>query len=139
MNRCTVAAVLFAALIVGCFGNLLAVNRMVEDVMTPLDHAITMAERKELDAASRFTEQAHDRYVLHEGYLSAVCSEKLLDEVRLCFARAQASARTADEAQLLPELCALKQAMADLLRTERCDAKNLLRKKPRRIVAFNGV
>ncbi len=126
MNRCAAAAILFAALIVGCFGNLLAVSRMVDDIMMPLDRAIAMAEEKDLDAARRLTEQAHDRYVSHEGYFSAVCSEKLLDEVRLCFARAQASAQAADAVQLLPELRALKQAIDDLLRTERFNAKNIL-------------
>ena len=55
----------------------------------------------------------------------AVIGEKLLDEVRLGFARTQAGVQAGDCTQLALELAGLRQAVDDLLRAEAIGLKNI--------------
>ncbi len=125
MNRFWASVALLAAVLAVSCGNLFAISGTVDELSAALLQAQRAAEQAQLPAARQLIAQAQDTYEQREGYLSAVVSEKLLDAVRLGFARAQAGAQTGDCAQLPLELAELRQAVEELLRVEAVGLKNI--------------
>lgn len=125
MRRLCTAAVLFSCLIIGCLCNLWFVSHTISDLSAPLELAAQAARDGDMQRAGQLTAQAQRGYRQREGYLSAVISEKLLDEVRLGFARTVEGAGAGDDAQFIVELAGLRQAVDDLLRSERINQKNI--------------
>lgn len=125
MKRFWTAIVLLVCVLAGGLYNLYAVSRTVNHLSATFTQAEYAAQSDDLTAAGQLTAQAQSDYKRCEPYLSAVISEKLLDEVRLGFARTAAGAQTGDSAQFLLELAGLRQAVDDLLRSEVIDLKNI--------------
>lgn len=125
MKRLWTALLLLACIVAGGIYNLRAVSRTVDSIVTPLEQATVAAQADDLSSAGQLTAQAQQIYQRKERYLSAVLSEKLLDEVRLGFARATEGARAGDSVQLTTELAGLRQAVADLLRAESIGCGNI--------------
>ena len=125
MKRLWTALLLLACIVAGGIYNLRAVSRTVDSIVTPLEQATAAAQSNDLTSAGQLTAQAQQTYLDKEHYLSAVLSEKLLDEVRLSFARATEGARAGDSVQLATELAGLRQAVADLLRAESIGCGNI--------------
>ncbi len=125
MKRFWTAVALLFTVIAGGWYNLFTVSDTVGDISVALTQAQQAAQQNQLSTAAQFTTQAQHKYEQHEVYFSAVISEKLLDEVRLGFARTQAGVQTGDCAQLMLELAGLRQAVDDLLRSEVIGLKNI--------------
>lgn len=125
MKRFWVAITLLFLVAAGGLYNLLVVSRTVGDISDALTQAQQAAQQEQLSDAAYFITKAQNDYQRHETYLSAVISEKLLDQVRLGFARAQAGIQTGDCTQLAFELAGLWQAVDDLLRSEAIGPKNI--------------
>ncbi|MDO5784827.1 MAG: DUF4363 family protein [Eubacteriales bacterium] len=118
MKRLWTALVLLACIVAGGAYNLYTVSHTVDSIVIPLEQATAAAQADDLTSAGRLTQQAQQAYLEQENYLSAVLSEKLLDEVRLGFARATEGVRAGDNVQLAMELAGLRQAVEDLMRAE---------------------
>lgn len=125
MKRLWTALVLLILVIAGGAYNLRAVSRTVDSIVIPLEQATAAAQANDLMSAGRLTAQAQQAYLEREDYLSAVLSEKLLDEVRLGFARAVEGVRAGDNVQLAMELAGLRQAAEDLMRAESIGCGNI--------------
>lgn len=118
MKRLWTALILLILVMVGGVYNLYAVSHTVDSITVPLEQATAAAQMDDLTSAGHLTAQAQQIYQSQENYLSAILSEKLLDEVRLGFARATEGVRAGDNIQLAMELAGLRQAVEDLLRAE---------------------
>ena len=125
MKRFWAAVVLLVSVAAGGLYNLSSVSSTVHDISATLTQAQNAAQQEQLSTAAQLTAQAHDDYQQHDAYLSAVIGEKLLDEVRLGFARTQAGVQAGDCTQLALELAGLRQAVDDLLRAEAIGLKNI--------------
>lgn len=125
MKRLWTALVLLVLVIAGGAYNLRAVSHTVDSIVIPLEQATAAAQANDLTSAGRLTAQAQQAYLEQEDYLSAVLSEKLLDEVRLGFARAVEGVRAGDNVQLAMELAGLRQAAEDLMRAESIGCGNI--------------
>lgn len=125
MKRFWAAVVLLFTVATGGLYNLFAVSDTVSGISAALAQAQDAAQEEQLSTAAQLTVQAQHEYQQHETYLSAVISEKLLDEVRLGFARTQAGVQAGDCTQLALELAGLQQAVDDLLRSEAIGMKNI--------------
>lgn len=125
MKRLWTAIVFIIIVSLGGLYNLYVVSHTVNDIAVPLEQAAIAAQQNDLQSAGRLTAQAHQYYLNKEGYLSAVVSEKLLDEVRLGFARTSEGVKAGDNAQLIVELAGLRQAVDDLLRAESIGMGNI--------------
>lgn len=125
MRRFWTAVILFFCVVIGCIGNLWFVSNTVSNLSASLEQAAEAARSGDIASADRLTVTARQDYQRHEGYLSAVISEKLLDEVRLNFARTVEGAAAGDNAQFIVELAGLQQAVDDLLRSEVVNLKNI--------------
>lgn len=125
MKRLWTALVLLVLVVAGGAYNLRAVSRTVDSIVIPLEQATAAAQADDLTSAGRLTAQAQQAYLEQEDYLSAVLSEKLLDEVRLGFARAVEGVRAGDNVQLAMELAGLRQAAEDLMRAESIGCGNI--------------
>lgn len=125
MKRLWTALVLLILVIAGGAYNLRAVSRTVDSIVIPLEQATAAAQANDLVSAGQLTAQAQQAYLEREDYLSAVLSEKLLDEVRLGFARAVEGVRAGDNVQLAMELAGLRQAAEDLMRAESIGCGNI--------------
>lgn len=124
MKRFYAAIILLAAVALGGLFNLYMISDTVDSLNSTLSQAQELSQ-KNLSAAIALTEQAQQKYQRREPYLSAVVSEKLLDAIRLGFARTQASISLRDRTEFTLELSALRQAIDDLLRSEAIGLKNL--------------
>lgn len=125
MKRLWTALVLLVLVVAGGAYNLRAVSRTVDSIVIPLEQATAAAQADDLTSAGRLTAQAQQAYLEQEDYLSAVLSEKLLDEVRLGFARAVEGVCAGDNVQLAMELAGLRQAVEDLMRAESIGCGNI--------------
>ena len=126
MKRLWAAVILLLCVIAGGWYNLCAVSGTVDRISTSLVQATDAVEQDNLSEAGRLLEQAHTLYLKQESYLSAVVSEKLLDEVRLGFARSKQSLRNGKPEDQATELVELRQAVDDLLRSEAVSLGNIL-------------
>ena len=125
MKRLWTALILLVLVMAGGAYNLYAVSHTVDSITVPLVQATAAAQMDDLISAGRLTAQAQQIYQSQENYLSAILSEKLLDEVRLGFARATEGVRAGDNIQLAMELAGLRQAVEDLLRAESIGFSNI--------------
>ncbi len=125
MKRLYAAIVLLVCTAAVCLYSLHAVSETVSDLSEPLAHAAEAAHDGDMARAGQLTAQAQREYLQRERCLSAFLNEKLLDEVRLGFARTAEGARLGDDAQFLLELAGLRQAVDDLLRAEAINIKNI--------------
>lgn len=126
MKRLWAAVLLLTCVIAGGWYNLCAISDTVDQISDSLVQATDAVEQDNLPKASRLLEQAHVLYLDKEPYLSAVVSEKLLDEVRLGFARSKQSLRNGKPEDQATELAELRQAVDDLLRSEAVSLGNIL-------------
>lgn len=125
MKRLCTALVLLACIAAGGIYNLRVISRTVDSITIPLEQATSAAQENDLVSAGHLTAQAQQIYRQQEAYLSAVISEKLLDEVRLGFARAAEGVCAGDNIQLAMELAGLRQAVDDLMRAESVKCGNI--------------
>ena len=126
MKRLWAAVLLLVCVIAGGWYNLCAISDTVDQISDSLVQATDAVEQDNLPKASRLLEQAHVLYLDKEPYLSAVVSERLLDEVRLGFARSKQSLRKGKPEDQATELAELRQAVDDLLRSEAVSLGNIL-------------
>ena len=126
MKRLWAAVILLLCVIAGGWYNLCAISGTVEQISSSLVLATAAVEQDNLPEASRLLVQAHTLYLDRESYLSAVVSEKLLDEVRLGFARSKQSLRNGKPEDQATELAELRQAVDDLLRSEAVSQGSIL-------------
>lgn len=125
MKRFWTAVILLICIMAGCMYNFHLVSQTVSRISVPLTQAAQAVQSDDLANAGRLTAQAQQIYQQREAYLSAVINEKLLDEVRLDFARTAEGIRAGDTAQCAVELAGLRQAVDDLLRAEIMNEKNI--------------
>lgn len=126
MKRPWSAVILLFCVIAGGWYNLCAISSTVDQLSVTLVQAASAAEQNKLSEANDLLEQAHTLYLKKEPYLSAVVSEKLLDEVRLGFARSRQSLKNGKPEDQTTELAELCQAIDDLLRSEAVSLSNIL-------------
>ncbi|MCD8355556.1 MAG: DUF4363 family protein [Clostridia bacterium] len=125
MKRMWAAVILLFCVIGGGWYNLCAVSTTVDTISASLEEATDAARKEDIQHAKQLLDQAHAFYLQKESYLSAVVSEKLLDEVRLGFARTEQSVQNGKADDLTVELAELEQAIDDLLRSEAVSLKNI--------------
>lgn len=125
MRRLWAAIILLFCVIGGGWYNLCAISSTVDTISASLEEATGAARRDNIQYATQLLDEAHAVYLQKESYLSAVVSEKLLDEVRLGFARTEQSVQNGKSDDLTVELAELEQAIDDLLRSEAVSLKNI--------------
>lgn len=125
MKRLWAAIALLFCVIAGGWYNLIAISNTVDCISASLTQASQEARRENQETARQLLEEAHTVYLEKEPYLSAVVSEKLLDEVRLGFARAEQCMQNGNTDDITIELAELGQAVDDLLRSEAVSLKNI--------------
>ncbi|MDO4173192.1 MAG: DUF4363 family protein [Eubacteriales bacterium] len=125
MKRFWTAIALLCCVIGGGWYNLLTISDTVSSISSTLAQATQQVRLGNTANAGLLFDRAHTLYAGKEQYLSAVVSEKLLDEVRLGFARTEQSIQNGNAEDLTIELADLGQAVDDLLRSEAVSLKNI--------------
>lgn len=126
MKRLWTAALLLLAVIISAWYNFCLISDTVDTISNTLVQATDAVEQNNLPEATQLLKQAHAVYLDRESYLSAVVSEKLLDDVRLGFARCEQSLRNGKPEDQATELADVRQAIDDLLRCEAVSLGNIL-------------
>lgn len=126
MKRLCTAVLLLLGVIASGWYNFRVISDTVDSISNTLVQATLAVEQDKVAEATQLLQQAHTVYLDHESYLSAVMSEKLLDEVRLGFARCEQSLRNGKPEDQATELADVRQAVDDLLRSEAVSLGNIL-------------
>lgn len=126
MKRLYAALVLLAVITGGSIFQTWHITRTISALQQPLSELSDCIDREDFETVCMLLERSHTSYLKEEGLLSAFVNEKLLDEVRIGYARTQAVAQTDQKDQLYLELAALQQALDDVLRSEIISWKNII-------------
>lgn len=126
MKRLYAALLLLAVITVGSILQTWHITRTISALQQPLTEMSDCIDRNDFSTACMLLARSHTTYLEHEKLLSAVVNEKLLDEVRMSYARTQAVAQTEQTEQLYLELAALQQALEDVRRSEIISLENII-------------
>lgn len=117
MRRLRAAALLLAGVLLFSLGSSAFVSRAAAELTAPLTRAEQLVQAAEPADAAPYLKQAEQRYQRLEIMLSALLSERELDNVRLGFAAAEAALQLGDTVQAGAALSELRQAVRELRRT----------------------
>ena len=126
MKRLYAALILLAVITGGSIFQTWHITHTISELQQPLSELSDCIDREDFETACMLLERSHTSYLEEEGLLSAFVNEKLLDEVRIGYARTQAVAQTDQKDQLYLELAALQQALDDVRRSEIISWKNII-------------
>ena len=125
MNRLYVALFTLLAVLFGSLFQAWRISSIIDTTIEPLTQSKPFVLQEDYHTVERLLAESHNDYLEEESYLCAFVSEKLLDEVRLSYARSEASVKAKDSAQLLSEIAALEQSLDDVRRTEVFSFQNI--------------